>query len=136
MKPCPDLQLIGCAWPGLGGTSGSVEVGGEPFAHNPRFRHLKFEVPQLQLCIERSSGKILGAGMAWPAAIGGHCGEVIANLDTADNDASRVARVDTEGSCIVEPYPSGQFAGLVNLFVCEGAPGPVWEVEVRNRVGR
>lgn len=69
--------------------------------------------------------------MAWPAAIGGHCGEVIANLDTAGNDASRVARVDTEGSCIVEPYPSGQFAGLVNLFVCEGAPGPVLEVEVK-----
>lgn len=83
VKPCPDLRVIGCVWPGLGGASCIVDVGGEPYAHNPLFRHVLFEIPQLQRCIKRTSGKILGAGMAWPAAIGGHCGEVIANLDTS-----------------------------------------------------
>ena len=135
VKPCPDLRVIGCAWPGLGGASCIVDVGGEPYAHNPLFRHVQFEIPQLQRCIKRTSGKILGAGMAWPAAIGGHCGEVIANLDTSGDDASRVARVGTDGRCIVEPYPYGQFAGLANLFVCEGIPGPVLEVEVKHRIG-
>ena len=135
VMPCPDLRVIGCAWPGLGGTSCIVEVGGEPYAHNPRFRHVNFEVHQLQQCTKGTSGKILGAGMAWPAAIDGHCGEVIANLDTEGRDASRVARVGINGRCIVEPYPFGQFAGLANLFVCGGLPGRVLEVEVSHRTG-
>ncbi len=135
VKPCPDLEAIGCAWSGLGGEPCILELGGEPFAHNPRFRHVHYDVRQLQRCMGRNSGKVLGAGMAWPGAIDGHCGEVIANLDILGEDASRVARVDTDGDCIVEPYPCGQYAGLANLFISEGKTGPVLEVEVRRRFG-
>lgn len=135
VKSCPDLRRLGCAWPGLGGAPCIVEVGGEPYAHNPRFRHVHYAVSQLQRCIGRHAGKMLGAGMAWPAVIHGHCGEVIANLDTRGEDASQVARVAPDGRCIVEPYPFGMFAGLANLFVSDGVPGPVLEVEVHHRMG-
>ena len=65
--------------------------------------------------------------------LGNH--RTIANLDVGVRDGSRVARVDTEGRCLVERYSAGVFAGLANLFVCDGAPGPVLEVEVGHRVG-
>ena len=132
---CPDLRAIGCAWPGLGGTPCVVDVGGEPYAHNPRYREVRFAVPELQRCIGRVGGRLLGAGMACPAALDGHCGEVIANLDTRGQDASRVARVAPDGSCVVEPYRGALFAGLANLFISDGAPGPVLEIEVSHRTG-
>ena len=132
---CPDLRAIGCAWPGLGGTPCIVDVGGEPYAHNPRYREVRFAVPELQRCIGRDGGRMLGAGMACPAALDGHCGEVIANLDTRGQDASRVARVAPDGSCVVEPYRGALFAGLANLFISDGAPGPVLEIEVSHRTG-
>ena len=132
---CPDLRAIGCAWPGLGGAPCIVDVGGEPYAHNPRYRQVRFAVTEVQRCIGRGAGRVLGAGMACPAAIDGHCGEVIANLDTRGQDASRVARVAPDGRCVVEPYPAGLFAGLANLFISDGAPGPVLEIEVGHRTG-
>ena len=135
VKPCPDLRTVGCAWPGFGGTPCIVDVGGEPYAHNPRYRHVRFAVPELQRRIGRDGGRVLGAGMACPAAIDGHCGEVTANLDTRGRDASRVARVAPDGSCVVEPYRAARFAGLANLFISDGAPEPVLEVEVSHRTG-
>jgi hypothetical protein len=135
VKPCPELRAVGCAWPGLGGTPCIVDVGGEPYAHNPRYRDVRFAVPELQRRIGRDGGRVLGAGMACPAAIDGHCGEMIANLDTRGPDASRVARVAADGSCVVEPYRAALFSGLANLFISDGAPGPVLEIEVGHRTG-
>ena len=135
VKQCPDLRPIGCAWEGLGGAPCIVDVGGEPYAHNPRYREVRFAVPELQRRIGRKGGRVLGAGMACPAAIAGHCGEVIANLDPRGPDASRVARVAADGSCVVEPYGAALFAGLANLYVSDGTPGPVLEIEVSHRTG-
>ena len=135
VKRCPDLRAVGCAWPGLGGTPCIVDIGGEPYAHNPRYRGVRFAVPELQHRIGRDGGRVLGAGMACPAAIDGHCGEVIANLDSRGRDASRVARVAPDGNCVVEPYRAALFAGLANLYISDGAPGPVLEIEVSHRIG-
>ena len=135
VRECPDLRRIGCAWEGLGGAPCIVDVGGEPYAHNPRYRGVRFETEDLQRRAGHSGGRVLGAGMASPEAIGGHCGEVIANHDTRRAPESRAARVDAQGRCRVEPYPSGAFAGLANLFISRGEPGPVLEVEVAHRTG-
>lgn len=135
VRPCPDLRAIGCAWPGLGGAPCIVDMGGEPYAHNPRYRDVQFAVPDVLRCTGRTGTRVLGAGMACPAHNGGHCGEVIANLDHGVHDASRVARVSADDRCVVEGYGAGVFAGLGNLFVCDGAPGPVLEVEVAHRTG-
>ena len=101
----------------------------------PGYRDVHFAVTELQHRIGREGGRVLGAGMACPAAIAGHCGEVIANLDPRGPDASRVARVAPDGSCVVEPYRAALFAGLANLYVTDGAPGPVLEIEVSHRTG-
>ena len=133
--PCPDLRAVGCAWPGLGGAPCIVDIGGEPYAHNPRYRDVQFAVPEVLRCTGHGGTGVLGAGMACPAHIEGHCGEVIANLAVGGRDASRVARVDARGRCVVDGYRAGVFAGLANLFVCNGAPGPVLEVEAAHRIG-
>jgi hypothetical protein len=73
--------------------------------------------------------------MVCPAAVGGHCGEVIAIIDTLGQYGSRVARVGPERECIVEPYSAGLFSGLANLFISRGEPGPVLAVDVAVRVG-
>ena len=135
VRPCPDLRSAGCAWPGLGGSPRIVDIGGEPYAHNPRYRHVQFAVPEVLHCTGSPGTRVLGAGMACPAHANGHCGEVIANLDLGVRDGSRLARVGADGRCLVEPYGAGVFAGLANLFVCDGAPGPVLEVEVAHRIG-
>ena len=132
---CPDLRRFGCAWEGLGGKPCLVEVGGEPYAHNPRYRDVRFETEDILRSTGHPGPQVLGAGMACTTTLGGHCGEVIANHDTRSTPASRAARVAGSGSCRVEAYPSGRFAGLANLYVSRGEPGPVLEVEVAHRTG-
>ena len=132
---CPDLRRLGCAWEGLGGAPCLVDVGGEPFAHDPHYRDVRFETEDLLRCAGHPGPQVLGAGMACSTTLGGHCGEVIANHDTRAAPASRAARVDERGQCRVEPYPSGRFAGLANLYLSRGEPGPVVEVEVAHRTG-
>ena len=132
---CPDLRWLGCAWEGLGGAPCLVDVGGEPFAHDPHYRDVRFETEELLRCAGHPGPQVLGAGMACSTTLGGHCGEVIANHDTRAAPASRAARVDERGQCRVEPYPSGRFAGLANLYLSRGEPGPVVEVEVAHRTG-
>ena len=135
VKQCPDLRRLGCAWEGLGGAPCLVEVGGEPCAHNPRYRDMRFETEEILRCAGHPGPQVLGAGMACPTTLGGHCGEVIANHDTRAVPASRSARVDERGRCRVEAYPSGRFAGLANLYLARGEPGPVIEIEIAHRTG-
>lgn len=135
VKQCPDLRPIGCAWEGLGGAPCIVDVGGEPYAHNPRYRDVRFETGEILRRAGHPGRQVLGAGMACPTVLGGHCGEVIANHHTGAVPESRAARVDHAGRCRVVPYPSGRFAGLANLYVSRGEPGPVLEVEVSCRIG-
>ena len=91
VRPCPDLRAVGCAWPGLGGSPCIVDIGGEPYAHNPSYRDVQFAVPDVLSCTGLNGSRVLGAGMACPAHNDGHCGEVIANLDVGVRDGSRVA---------------------------------------------
>lgn len=134
-RECPDLRRLGCAWEGLGGAPCLVEVGGEPYAHNPRYRDVRFETEDILRRTGHPGPQVLGAGMASPEAIGGHCGELIANHDTRRTPESRAARVDRQGRCRVGAYASGKFAGNANLFISRGEPGPVLEIEVAHRTG-
>ena len=142
---CPDLRTLGCATAGIGGSTILLEVGGEPYAHNPNYRHVSFDMAQMASDCGRSEGSILGAGMAYPGAIDGHCGEVIATLKAGGVNRSKVARVGQKqgsdsasgggGACIVEPYPSTRHSGLSNLFLSEGLAGAVLKVSVGKRIG-
>ncbi len=135
VTPCPDLRSLGCASPGIGGSTVLLEVGGEPYAHNPGYRHVTFDMAEMASDCGHTEGSIFGAGMAFPGVLDGHCGEVIATLQAGGVNGSKVARVGPEQECIVEPYASTHHSGLSNLFLSEGRPGPVLKVCVERRTG-
>ena len=132
---CPDLRTLGCASPGIGGSTVLLEVGGEPYAHNPRYRHVTFDMAEMARDCGQADGSVFGAGMAYPGVLEGHCGEVIATLQAGGVNRSKVARVGQQRQCVVEPYASTRHSGLSNLFVSEGRPGPVLKVSVERRTG-
>ncbi len=132
---CPDLRTLGCASPGIGGSTVLLEVGGEPYAHNPRYRHVTFDMAEMAYDCGQADGSVFGAGMAYPGVLEGHCGEVIATLQAGGVNRSKVARVGRQRECIVEPYASTRHSGLSNLFLSAGRPGPVLKVSVEKRTG-
>ncbi len=132
---CPDLRRLGCASRGIGGSTALLEAGGEPYAHNPRYRQITFDMADMARDCGRADGSILGAGMAFPDVLEGHCGEVIATLQADGVNRSKVARVGPEKECIVEAYASTRHSGLSNLFLSEGLPGPALRVSVEKRTG-
>ena len=69
VKQCPDLRPIGCAWEGLGGAPCIVDVGGEPYAHNPRYRDVRFETGEILRRAGHPGRQVLGAGMVHPEII-------------------------------------------------------------------
>lgn len=132
---CPDLRTLGCASQGISGSTVLLEVGGEPYAHNPKYRHVTFDMAEMADDCGQAEGSLFGAGMAFPGVLDGHCGEVIATLQAGGVNRSKVARVGPRQECIVEPYSSTRHSGLSNLFLCEGRPGPVLKVSVERRTG-
>ncbi len=132
---CPDLRTLGCASRGICGSPVLLEVGGEPYAHNPRYRHITFDMAEMASDCGQAEGSVFGAGMAFTGALDGHCGEVIATLQASGVNRSKVARVGPQLECIVEPYGSTRHSGLSNLFLSEGRPGPVLKVSVERRTG-
>ena len=134
--PCPDLRDAGCAFPGLGGRPFIVEIGGEPYVHNPRYRSRgSFDLDEIMKACGRPDGKILGAGFPSLVATGGRCGELMPCLEMNGRSESRLARVGTGGECLVEDYPSHLHGGLGNLYACDGLPGEVLRIQVRGRTG-
>ncbi len=44
---CPDLREIGLASTGMCGSTALFEFGGEPYAHNPKYRGKNVSVPEM-----------------------------------------------------------------------------------------
>lgn len=130
---CPDLTSIGVATSGMCGESALLEFGGEPYAHNPKYRGTNVSVSEMLNASEIPNAKVFGAAMADTAALDGNAGEMISNV--GEKNLSRVARVSPEKECISEPYPADTCGPIANLFVSEGAPGEVIFVEVKKRTG-
>ena len=135
--PCPNLQELGCAFAGLNGDPFLVEIGGEPFVHNPQHRARgSFDLDKMMVACGRPHGKVLGAGFPSLVATGGKCGELMPCLDMDGRNLSKIARVGTDQQCVVENYPSRLHGGLGNLYVSDGLPGDVLHVEVKTRTGK
>lgn len=132
---CPDLRENGVASSGMCGSTALFEFGGEPYAHNPKFRGESVSILDMIDASGIPNAKAFGAAMADMAAIDGNSGELIPNADPAGENRSRVARVGSEQECIVESYDSLLCGPIANLFVSEGLPGPVIRVNVRVRTG-
>lgn len=132
---CPDLRDWGCATAGMSGRARILDVGGEAYAHNRRYRDRRFSIPEMAESCGLLDAGIFGAGMACPAMLDGHCGEMIASFGLPETNRSKVARVGKDGECLVETYGAFVHSGLANLYLCDGRPGPVIELDVSTRTG-
>ena len=132
---CPDLTKIGASASGMCGSTRLIEFGGEPYAHNPKYRGTNFNIDEVLKACDMPGASVFGAGMADAQVNNGHCGEMISNALAGKNNLSQVARVGTERQCIVEPYQSMTCGPIANLFVNDGASGEVIQIDVRTRVG-
>ena len=135
VEACPDLREWGCATEGMSGSARILDVGGEAYAHNKRFRDNQFSISAMAKSCGLPDGGVFGAGMASPAALNGHCGEMIASVGLPATIRSKVARVGQDGECVVEGYAALIHSGLSNLYLCEGRPGPTIRLEVSGRIG-
>ena len=133
--PCPDLREFGCATEGISGSTCLVEVGGEPYAHNPKYRDIEFDTAEIAAGCDGAQAAILGAGMVHRSVLNGHCGEWIPTLQLNGDNRSKAAWVGPDKAPMVQDYPSYLHSGLSNLFLSEGVPGPVLKIEVNGRIG-
>ena len=135
--PCPDLTEAGCAFLGLGGRPFLIEIGGEPYVHNPEHREQgSFDLNEMLIACDRPNGRILGAGFPSLIATDGRCGELMPCLEIGGRSVSKLARVGEHNECVVEDYDSLLHGGLGNLYVSDGLPGDVIQIEVRKRIGK
>ncbi len=135
VEACPDLREWGCATQGMSGRERILDVGGEAYAHNKRLRDNQFSIPAMAEACGLPDGGVFGAGMACPAVLDGHCGEMIASIGLPADIRSKVARVGRDKECIVEDYGASIHSGLSNLYLCDGSPGPAIRLEVSRRIG-
>jgi len=135
IESCPDLIDFGLASSGLSGSTALFEFGGEPYAHNPKFRGAKVNTQDMVRASGHRDAKVLGAAMADAAVINNNAGEMISNAHVNGQILSRVARVGADRQCIMENYDSLMCGPIANLFVSEGKPGQVIRIELRKRFG-
>lgn len=133
---CPDLRLMGASSAGMGGAPKLIEFGGEPYAHNPKYRGTRADIEAMLSACGMPGASVFGAAMADTAVIGGNAGEMIANMIPGAGNRSRVARVGAQRECIVESYHSHVCGPIANLFISEGQRGEVIRVELKTRIGQ
>ena len=134
---CPDLKGWGLPLDGLGGKGTLVDVGGEPFNHDPQYNTVvKHDIVKVCRAVGRSSGAVLGAGAFCSEVINGHLGEltVAANLDNGVNK-SVSARVSEDKSPIAQDYNSMLHGGICNMHITDGKPGKVFKINAKKRTG-
>ena len=135
VEECPDLRDWGCTTEGLSGNACILDVGSEPYAHNKQYRDHQFDILEMATACGLPDAGIFGAGMACPAVLDGHCGEMIASMGLPGDVRSKVARVGRNKECIVEDYGVMIHSGLSNLYLCDGRPGQAVKLEVSIRSG-
>ena len=135
VEPCPDLRDWGCTTAGMSGNARILDVGGEAYAHNRAYRDNQFDIAAIAASCGLPGAAIFGAGMAKPAVLDGHCGELIPSIRLGGRNRSRAARVGTGKQCVVEDYNALLHSGLSNLYLSDGDTGPAVKVEVSTRTG-
>ena len=132
---CPDLRALGACSAGMCGTTRLIEFGGEPYAHNPKYRGTRVEIEAMLAACGLPEAGVFGAAMADTAVLDGNAGEMIANTVPGVDNGSRVARVGDRRECIVELYPVNVCGPIANLFCSEGKRDEVIRVELKTRIG-
>ena len=134
---CPNMKDWGLPFTGLGGKGTLLDVGGEPFNHDPHYNTtVKHDIVKVCHAVGRDSGAVLGAGACCSEVIGGHLGEltVAVNLDSGANK-SISAQVADDKSASAREYHSLLHGGICNLHITDGTPGRVFKITAKKRTG-
>jgi 2-dehydropantoate 2-reductase len=133
---CPNLKEWGLCQRGLGGRGVIVDVGGEPFNHDPAYNQkVRFDMSRVADAVGFPASVALGAGACCSEVIGGHWGELTITTDFKDGiNFSTSAMVDHDTHCcITQRYNSHLHGGICNLHLTEGLPGTTLCIKARGR---
>ena len=134
---CPNLKQWGCPAEGISGNEKIIDVGGEPYMHDPKFIGAEFDYEEISKNIGSQKSYALGAGSGAMSCLSGHCGELVVNENLITSESkSVVARVGKSKECIVEKYTARKHGGLSNIYFSDGKKGKVIQIKVRSRSGK
>ena len=123
---CPNLRNWNCPAEGINGNQKIIDVGGEPYMHDPKFLGTEFDYKEISKQIDSEKSYALGAGSGAMSCLNGHCGELIINENLiTDESKSIIARVSEDKKCIVEKYTAKKHGGLGNIYYTDGKKGKV-----------
>ena len=91
---CPNLREWDCPSEGISGNQKIIDVGGEPYMHDPNFIGAEFDYQEISKMIGSEKSYALGAGSGAMSCLDGHCGELVINENLiTDESKSIIARV-------------------------------------------
>ena len=112
---CPNLRNWDCPAEGISGNQKIIDVGGEPYMHDPKFLGAEFDYEEISKQIDSEKSYALGAGSGAMSCLNGHCGELIINENLiTDESKSIIARVSEDKKCIVEKYSAKKHGGFTD----------------------
>ncbi len=134
---CPNLRNWNCPAEGISGNQKIIDVGGEPYMHDPKFLGTEFDYEEISKKIASEKSYALGAGSGAMSCLDGHCGELVINENLITNESkSIIARVSKDKKCIVEKYNARKHGGLGNIFYTDGKQGKVIKLTIKGRNGK
>ena len=133
---CPNLRNWGCPSEGISGNQKIIDVGGEPYMHDPKLIGAEFDYEEISKMIGSEKSYALGAGSGAMSCLDGHCGELVINENLiTDESKSIIARVGKNKECIAEKYTARKHGGLGNVFYTDGVRGKVIKIKIKGRSG-
>ena len=133
---CPNLRDWDCPSEGISGNQKIIDVGGEPYMHDPKFIGAEFDYEEISKMIGSEKSYALGAGSGAMSCLDGHCGELVINENLiTDESKSIIARVGKNKECIAEKYTARKHGGLGNVFYTDGVKGKVIKIKIKGRSG-
>ena len=136
VQDCPNLKEWGCPAEGISGNERIIDVGGEPYMHDPKHLGAEFDYEEISKKIGSEKSYALGAGSGAMSCLGGHCGELVINENLITSESkSIIARVGTNKKCITEKYTARKHGGLGNVYYTDGVKGKVINIKIKGRSG-
>ena len=136
VQDCPNLKEWGCPAEGISGNERIIDVGGEPYMHDPKHLGAEFDYEEISKKIGSEKSYALGAGSGAMSCLDGHCGELIINENLITSESkSIIARVGINKECIAEKYTARKHGGLGNVYYTDGVKGKVIKIKIKGRSG-
>ena len=118
VEDCPNLREWGCPAEGLSGNERIIDVGGEPYMHDPKHIGAEFDYEEISKKIGSEKSYALGAGSGAMSCLDGHCGELVINENLITSESkSIIAKVGKNKECIAEKIYCKKTWGFRKYFL-------------------